>query len=152
MRPPIVLLATLLLAGAAAAGDAPDTAAAARALAALDRAMPARDLDALGRFLSDEVRITVDSTVRGAIFHGSLDKQRYLAMVADAWRKASDYQYRRIDLEISRRDQTIVATSVTLETLTLDGVVMHTRTRETTTLAPCPAGLCATAIQLESND
>jgi hypothetical protein len=146
------LAVLVLMTGWPCSAARPDRVAVQYLFARLDRAMPDRDLDALRGFLADDVVIEVDATVRGEERHDTFSKPQYLEMVARAWRMASDYRYRRSNQRISAQGAKSIVTADTWESLTLDGMVMITRTRETMTIERTPDGLRATRIHLISSD
>jgi hypothetical protein len=102
--------------------------------ARIDRAIPAKDIDALADAFSDGVQISVTVTIGTDVQHYRYDKREYLQSLRDAWAMSSDYRYRRSNQKIVVSGDVVTATADVEESAAVAGGTFHTRARETVTI------------------
>jgi len=121
-------------------------------IASVDRAIVARDVDGVGAALSEDINITVNSSISGQLQRVSLTKAEYLRFLQQAWSAATDYRYRRSNQKILLRGDRAVVTADVWESMTMDGRAYVTNTQETTTVEVVGGKLLATAISAISSE
>jgi hypothetical protein len=150
---PVVVAAALLgLSPASATAKDLTEAAVSSMVAAVDRAIPARDLVALRLALADDALITLNLDLPGQPERVILSKDEYLAMVEKAWGMATEYSYRRSNQTIELRGELAIVSADVWESLTANGRRMVTESRETALITEIDGRLQITAIAVQSKE
>lgn len=115
-----------------------------------DRAIAAKDIDALATTLSEDVQISGAMSAENVLVDRfRFDKPRYLAALRDNWTQATDYTYRRTNQRIVVSGAVATVTADVFESATVAGGVLRTQTRETTTVERRSGAVVVTRIEAE---
>ena len=69
-------------------------------IAEIDRTVMQKNITKLAEFLSDDISITTYVSILGNLRTETANKEKYLSMLEDVWKKTKDYHYSRQNLEI----------------------------------------------------
>jgi hypothetical protein len=117
----IILIAAILSAPAFAADI--DKAIVDKILAASDQAILKKDVDALGRLMSPDVKITLTANMDGQRDTSTMSKAEYLEAAREQMRAATDYKYERksLGVEIVSQGKKGISKDRTSESMRLNG-------------------------------
>jgi hypothetical protein len=117
----LILVAAILSAPAFAADI--DKAMVAKLLAASDQAIVKKDIDALGRLMSPDVKITLTANMDGQRDTTTMSKTQYLQATKEQMRAATDYKYERksLGIEIVSQGKKGISKDRTTESMRLNG-------------------------------
>jgi hypothetical protein len=92
-------------------------------LAASDQAVLKKDIDALGRLMSPDVRITLTANMEGQRDTSTMSKAQYLQATKEQMRAATDYKYERksLGIEIVSQGKKGITKDRTTESMRLNG-------------------------------
>jgi hypothetical protein len=92
-------------------------------LAASDQAVVKKDVDALGRLMSPDVKITLTVNVEGQRDTTTMSKAQYLQAAQEQMRAATDYKYERksLGIEIVSQGKKGISKDRTTESMRLNG-------------------------------
>jgi ketosteroid isomerase-like protein len=121
-------------------------------IASVDQAIATRDVAGVGSAMSEDIIITVHSSVSGQVVRASLAKSEYLQFLQQAWAAATDYRYQRSNQKIVMQGEHAVVTADVWESMTVDGRAFVTNSRETTTVALVRGKPLAVAINTISSE
>jgi hypothetical protein len=120
----LILVAAFLSAPAYAADI--DKAMVDKLLAASDQAVLKKDIDALGRLMSPDVKITLTANMEGQRDTTTMSKAQYLQATQEQMRAATDYKYERTE-SMRLNGQSFRGVTVTTASIELvNGVPMVT--------------------------
>lgn len=116
-----VLISAMLSASAYAADI--DRATVDKLLAASDQAVLKKDIDALGRLMSPDVKITLTANMEGQRDTTTMSKAQYLQATQEQMRAATDYKYERksLGIEIVSQGKKGISKDRTTESMRLNG-------------------------------
>lgn len=117
----LVLIGAMLSAPVYAADI--DRAAVDKLLAASDQAILKKDIDAIGRLMSPNIKITVTANMEGQRDTTTMLKAQYLEAAKEQMRAATDYKYERksLGIEIVSQGKKGIAKDRTTESMRLNG-------------------------------
>lgn len=94
---------------------------------AVDETVAQQDITKLAEFLSDDITITTHISILGNLRTQTANKEKYLAMVEDVWKKTKDYHYSRENLEIEVLEDGKRAriSSTIYESMIFDGIAVN---------------------------
>jgi hypothetical protein len=129
-----ILSALLLAAPGLGCAQALDEAAVRKMLSEVDRAVAARNPDAVAHHISDSATLTVDVTVNGQAQRISMRKPEYVNAMRETWSAVDRYDYRRSDVRISIAGGRATVTSIVTESVTMQGRTLNTTTSDTSVI------------------
>ena len=120
LRSLVLISATLSI--SAYAADI-DRATVDKLLAASDQAVLKKDIDALGRLMSPDVKITLTANMEGRRDTSTISKAQYLDATREQMRAATDYKYERksLGIEIVSQGKKGISKDRTTESMRLNG-------------------------------
>ena len=86
----------------------------------IDSAIANQDAEKLSEFLSDDVDITMNITMMGAIQKMSLSKDEYIKSAKESWASFSDYKYSRSNVQITIKGTTAIISADIKESMTMN--------------------------------
>jgi hypothetical protein len=118
----LLVLISAMLSAPAFAADL-DTATVDKLLAASDQAVLKKDIDAMGRLLSPDVKITLTANMEGQRDTTTMSKAQYLEAAKEQMRAATDYKYERksLGIEIVSQGKKGITKDRTTESMRLNG-------------------------------
>jgi hypothetical protein len=117
----LVLIGVMLTVPAYAADI--DRATVDKLLAASDQAILKKDIDAIGRLMSPDIKITVTANMEGQRDTTTMSKTQYLEATKEQMRAATDYKYERksLGIEIVNQGKKGITKDRTTESMRLNG-------------------------------
>ncbi len=118
----LIVLAAVMLSAHTYAADI-DKAMVDKLLAASDQAILNKDVDALGRLMSPDVKITLTANMEGQRDTTTMSKAEYLQAAKEQMRAATDYKYERktLGIEIVSQGKKGISKDRTTESMRLNG-------------------------------
>ena len=130
---PALLASTLAFAPLAQAQDMTEAIAAAW-LADMNQAAAAQNAQAVADLLAEDVQIASEVEMAGRREAVQYDKRTYLEAMNLSWSNSSDYEYRSENQVIRLAGKQATVTGDVIETMTIAGMRLASRTQETITL------------------
>jgi hypothetical protein len=92
-------------------------------LATSDHAILKKDIDAIGRLMSPDIKITVTANMEGQRDTTTMSKTQYLEATKEQMRAATDYKYEResLGIEILSQGKKGITKDCTTESMRLNG-------------------------------
>jgi hypothetical protein len=126
-----MLIALLSFAACPAFAQAMEEATIRRLIAEVDRALAARNLDAVAHHISETARLTVETNVGGNVERITMSKAEYVDAIRLTWATVDEYDVRRSNVRISLTGGRATITSTVSESITVRGKTLRTTSTDT---------------------
>ncbi len=98
----------------------------------MDKMIASQDVAGIGKWLSDDIEITMHTSVFGKLQTAKANKQQYLELLTNGWAMAEDYHYQKENVEIHYLEggKSANITATVYESMTINGTPVKDRTTE----------------------
>ena len=101
----------------------------------LDRAVVAKDAEAIVSLMSEDVSLAMNITMNGKTKVFEANRKEYLSNLKESWEQFEDYTYTRKNLHITMYNNGAIASGVVYETMRIQGQQLSSTTEEEVTIA-----------------